>query len=505
MPVTFPVDDVAPTPRRLETRPLSDRFGDVLAIGGEPDLPTIDDHGLHPLLAAVHQAFADHRPLVLSPDAIWLTIAEGVAQHVRLHADELRSALVRHAGRTVIEIEHAGGAPATAEGWARIVRAFRGAVAPRVEAGLASLLVCDFSTTTDLERVASEIVLLDAVSPYFDYRVLCVCGIPSVTLAGTPDDWKDIRSRLFVLDELGLRFWTASLTRIADELVAASEGHPDRQFWQSICKPRQAYGPEQVTGWIARLYPYVEHRGRVVARNPLLDVRIGRESDEGGFVGIDPASVPARRSSARIRVQDLVADERFEVELEGGLVAVAQEPDGALRPVAGYAVRRAEASIFDVVDRMVAEHDVAPPTDEDRKDTWGTAELVAFSDRVGTAVLFAGTRPWRIRRPLDRDTIEFAGAERLRGTRLLDLPDGRCVVLISGRQDALYAICDRALIAAPDKSSVVRAVRSSEDGAALRIVGRSLAAILTRALDTAGDPGLPLGERLADALDRKAG
>ena len=60
--------------------------------------------GVHPLLSAVARAFADHRPLVLSPDAVWLTIAQGVAQHVRLHAEELRPRLVRHAGRKRLNV-----------------------------------------------------------------------------------------------------------------------------------------------------------------------------------------------------------------------------------------------------------------------------------------------------------------------------------------------------------------------------------------------------------------
>ncbi|MGB3653483.1 MAG: DUF4419 domain-containing protein, partial [Rivularia sp. (in: cyanobacteria)] len=32
---------------------------------------------LHSLVNAVHQAFAEHRPLLLTPDAIWMAIAQG--------------------------------------------------------------------------------------------------------------------------------------------------------------------------------------------------------------------------------------------------------------------------------------------------------------------------------------------------------------------------------------------------------------------------------------------
>ena len=42
-------------------------------------------HGVdcHPLVTALHLAYAEHRPVRLSPDMIWLLICQGVAQHVR--------------------------------------------------------------------------------------------------------------------------------------------------------------------------------------------------------------------------------------------------------------------------------------------------------------------------------------------------------------------------------------------------------------------------------------
>ena len=101
---TFRVDHVEPAIERLPTTPLRDRLPDALAIGGDPATPVIDHGASHPLLAAVGMAFAQHRPLVLSPDAVWLTIAQGVAQHVRLHAEALRSRLVRHTGRERLTI-----------------------------------------------------------------------------------------------------------------------------------------------------------------------------------------------------------------------------------------------------------------------------------------------------------------------------------------------------------------------------------------------------------------
>jgi hypothetical protein len=127
----------------------------------------IDHRGVHPLLAAVHAAFSQHRPLVLSPDVLWLTIAQGVAQHIRLHAKALRPRVVRHEGRGKIEIDHLGPPPRDAAGIGRLLEAFRAGLGREIGEGMPRLFACDFSTTTDVERIASEVVLLDAYSPFF--------------------------------------------------------------------------------------------------------------------------------------------------------------------------------------------------------------------------------------------------------------------------------------------------------------------------------------------------
>jgi len=44
---------------------------------------SLSDIGYHGLFSAVHLAFSQHRPLVLSPDMIWIAILQGFAQHVK--------------------------------------------------------------------------------------------------------------------------------------------------------------------------------------------------------------------------------------------------------------------------------------------------------------------------------------------------------------------------------------------------------------------------------------
>src|SRR5262245_7822650 len=53
----------------------------------------------HPMIAALHLAFKDHRPLALSPDMIWLLVAQGVASHINVHSKAIRHRFVKHADR----------------------------------------------------------------------------------------------------------------------------------------------------------------------------------------------------------------------------------------------------------------------------------------------------------------------------------------------------------------------------------------------------------------------
>src|SRR5579872_3668005 len=66
----------------------------------------VEQPGYHTLVAAANLAYQLHFPLVLTPDAIWLTIAQGLANHVNNNAETLRKHFVSHEGKRVIEVRH---------------------------------------------------------------------------------------------------------------------------------------------------------------------------------------------------------------------------------------------------------------------------------------------------------------------------------------------------------------------------------------------------------------
>jgi Domain of unknown function (DUF4419) len=507
MTITFAVDDVEPAAEARPTFMLAERIGRHHALQ-TPRAEVIDAPGVHPLLAAVHVAFAEHRPLVLTPDAIWLTIAQGVAQHVRLHAESLRPRLVRHAGRHKITVEFPG-VPSTAEEWTRVVGELRAKLADLVGDGRARLLTCDFSTTTPEARVASEIVLMDVYAPYCDYDVGCICGIPEVTLAGTPEDWRAIRQRIDVIAELDLERWVHSLAPIADHLVATSEGRPDRSFWRDIYKPREAYVWDRVTGWIARLFPYLQSGGSFELPNPLLDYALGElppdeEGGRGWFYGPGLAVENAPRGTSEVVValadRGAGSGER-DVILEGGLLGVAQDDAGRLEPIAGWIVRNAGVSMSALVDRMRDEgHRIVPAHPSAQPQ--GPAEIVALFRTIHSATLFEAGGAWRIR-PVDEQEhvpVLLASGRGFDALRTVDLPDGTCLAMV--RYDGTHVVRlatgqfgDIGTGDFPPEFGGPDTRPTSQRAEEVPILEGTLAEILWRALDSGGDSELPTSSK----------
>ncbi len=104
--ICFSVDDVEPCEERLPLTNAHKQFEKRLGRSVQTfthdegtDIVLGDASLEHGLVHAVYLAFSQHRPLVLTPDVIWITLAQGFAQHVNNHAEALRSRMVVHKGK----------------------------------------------------------------------------------------------------------------------------------------------------------------------------------------------------------------------------------------------------------------------------------------------------------------------------------------------------------------------------------------------------------------------
>ena len=73
---TFEVDRVKRAVEPAPAGPMPEVFGSVagrpLITCTDVDRSLLTQTSVHPLAAAVHCAFSQHRPLILSPDVVWL-------------------------------------------------------------------------------------------------------------------------------------------------------------------------------------------------------------------------------------------------------------------------------------------------------------------------------------------------------------------------------------------------------------------------------------------------
>ena len=215
-------------------------------------------------------AYDKHYSLVLSPDMIWLLISQGIATQINENAEKLRGRLVDFEGQRTLSIETYRDVLEYEEEWNWIIPAFSDSIDRNMKAKFSDLMVCNFSTTGNLERIASQITMMESVKRFFKYEVHYMgCGIPNITLLGTPDDWKEIRSRISRLDDLDLEWWREELEPVLDEFVKASEGKINRKFWldmvQQYSPARAGTGgcgsgpvPATYNGWFTVFFPFCE-------------------------------------------------------------------------------------------------------------------------------------------------------------------------------------------------------------------------------------------------------
>lgn len=213
------------------------------------------------------RAYAEHRPLVLSPDMVWLLISQGFARYVNAHSEELRDQIVNHTEKMDLVVETKKDLIHEDPDWEKLIAGFAAQIDEYTKGDIAKTMTADFTTTGVTERITSQVTLMETVKTYFDYIIHYVgCGIPSITLKGTPEDWQKVLEKTKQLEKYGMSKWIKSLKPILTEFVNASQGTPNQAFWQGMVKkedPDKLVGdkvcdlrtPTILDGWMLKLFP----------------------------------------------------------------------------------------------------------------------------------------------------------------------------------------------------------------------------------------------------------
>lgn len=289
----------------------------------------------HGLVEALHQSFAKHYPLVLTPDSIWLTLAQGFGHHVNLNAEALRKRFVSHEGKKMLLIRRDGFSKGSPDNdWAGCFSEFSDKIADHI-GKKRDLIVGKFTTTTPMELAASELVLMDSMKSYFKYAARTLCGIPTITLTGTVEDWRSIRVRAENFAEFDLDWWGKELLPVLDQFVKAAEGKPDVSFWDNMYKLDGGSGGPYCTGWVNVLFPYIQdYKGNMIKSR-----YAEKWSDQRGFAH-GPTQNAYPNSLSKVPFKWEINSQTHDMEFLGGLVGIRQdETTLAVEPAVGWAVR----------------------------------------------------------------------------------------------------------------------------------------------------------------------
>ncbi|MBR1903057.1 MAG: DUF4419 domain-containing protein [Bacteroidaceae bacterium] len=212
-------------------------------------------------------AYANHMSVTISPDMIWLLISQGFARYVNAHPEEMRQQLVSHDGKLDLVVKSQEDLFSEKADWPTLISDFTAQIDSYTKNDIAKTITADFTTTTPAERIASQITLMESVKKYFTYTVMRVaCGIPSIAITGTSDDWRQVMAKTKKLEVYnGIGKWAKSLEPLLQEFVNAVEGKPNQKFWQDIVKKDRVNKLKgggctfdtlkMLDGWILKFFP----------------------------------------------------------------------------------------------------------------------------------------------------------------------------------------------------------------------------------------------------------
>lgn len=279
------------------------------------------------LVQAAHACFATHQGFGLNPDVIWQTIVGQVATHIKLNPSQYTHLFTESLSGKVNIVVRDNELP-TDNNWQRALGMFESPLRLAIGDELVSLLTPTFTTTAQIDRVASLVTLMDAASPFYNYTVASTCRIPLIRLEGDAIDWRQLYERTGLLAEkfTGLDAYFTDLLPVLHKIFKTVEdGRADNDFWDSIYKFRSTSGTDRITGWITSLMAF-----RHSPQGPVL-----RKSFNWRYDTLKTNEIPSLLSTITFAWQ--IGSNTLPMILVAGVLGIDQT-DGIFTPRLGVAV-----------------------------------------------------------------------------------------------------------------------------------------------------------------------
>ncbi|CAM9500875.1 unnamed protein product [Ectocarpus sp. 13 AM-2016] len=230
------------------------------------------------LISVIMTAYNTHCALVVSPDDVWLTILSQFCAYVNKNAEGLRDRVVEHEGKKELTVEGYGSLETA--NYETLIKDLLGQIRQNIKSPeLADWFRPGFSTTTETDEVCAAATAMASLQAYFEYKMCLTCGIPSVTMVGTVEDWKLLREKIERMLEfevqgnpegMVMELWVGYLRKVCDGFVESAE-HPDSaatvDFWDKVLSHKnRGSGMNYTTGWVSA-FSCFDKDGNFIGKN----------------------------------------------------------------------------------------------------------------------------------------------------------------------------------------------------------------------------------------------
>ena len=304
----------------------------ILHSNFDTDKKEFFNYGKKSLFRGLMEAYANHYPITISPDMILILFLQGYSRFMENHSEQLRNVYVNFENQKTITVVRVGMTPETAkpEDWRDIIDEFTKNITGEIGENIISNLKSNFTTTNPVTLTTSQISIMSAMKEYFKYEVImCVCGISSITLEGSLEDWEKIKAKFEFFSKEEFKY----LIPIIDKIIETKSYYNKnktiteelRYFWKDIIRVKRGdvYEPDVIDGWIIKFVPNVS------GENPTIYERLKDHE------------IPDQIISCPLKLKLINGNQEIEYDcsLASGFYGIIQDKTTYnIKPVIGYAL-----------------------------------------------------------------------------------------------------------------------------------------------------------------------
>ncbi|QTF49593.1 hypothetical protein qu_702 [Acanthamoeba polyphaga mimivirus] len=218
------------------------------------------------LIDMIKFAWANHLPVSLRPDDFWIQILTQFATHVNLNSELYQKYFSNKDNpdsETQISIGYTDFDNVQDVPIDDFVQKILSKLNECIERNdLITKLQCDFTTSNSITLLTSQIAFMYMADKFFSYKMILGCGIPSIKLDGTIDDWTNLKSKIRTLLEIAddkIKSWLSNLEIITNKIITSIK-YPGVfvNFWKKMFYVERCGSGSQTCskGWICHLFLY---------------------------------------------------------------------------------------------------------------------------------------------------------------------------------------------------------------------------------------------------------